>query len=218
MSQLQPRGLVVDSRLADPNEELPPYLQSSAGRPVPEIICPMPSEPSAQALPLVAGYLFKPVTKESLTETLRALPSQIASILIVDNDEDVLRLFRQYLTDLPTRPYRITTARSGHEALQVLEVARPDLIFLDLVMPMMDGYQFIDQLKARGEDGVRIIVVSGQDVSSSDLEIDGKLVVRLPEKLGVDGLLRGLSGLIQGLDQGPGEGSPWPEPKAVPRA
>src|SRR4051794_12787785 len=60
-------------------------------------------------------------------------------ILVVDDDLDVLSVMRDLLID---EGYEVRTAGNGREALDVLAEWRPDLIVLDLMMPIMDGPTF----------------------------------------------------------------------------
>ena len=64
-------------------------------------------------------------------------------ILIVE-DEDSLRLF--YEEELKAEGYEIVTARNGREAIQQVEETRPDLILLDIVMPVMDGMEALGRI------------------------------------------------------------------------
>jgi len=67
------------------------------------------------------------------------------TLLVVEDDEDI----RNTIADaLRRRGFAVITAVDGREALTVLDVFRPDVIVLDLLMPVMDGYAFLD---LRGE-------------------------------------------------------------------
>jgi DNA-binding response OmpR family regulator len=62
------------------------------------------------------------------------------TILIVDDKPGVVRLLREYLD---AQGFRALTASNGREALYVARHEQPDLILLDIMMPEMDGYEFI---------------------------------------------------------------------------
>ncbi|MCX8117120.1 MAG: response regulator [Desulfobacterota bacterium] len=64
-------------------------------------------------------------------------------ILVVE-DEEGLRLL--YKEELEAEGYEVITARNGKEALQELEKGRPDLIILDIVMPVMDGMEALGKI------------------------------------------------------------------------
>jgi len=62
------------------------------------------------------------------------------TILIVDDKASVRTLVREYLTE---QSFRVVVATNGREALYVARHEKPDLILLDIMMPEMDGYEFI---------------------------------------------------------------------------
>jgi two-component system response regulator AtoC len=78
------------------------------------------------------------------------------TILVVEDDTDVRESIREVLEDAG---YHVTTASNGREGLDRLEVARPSLILLDLMMPVMSGPELLAILQQRGSD-VPVVVVS----------------------------------------------------------
>jgi DNA-binding response OmpR family regulator len=62
------------------------------------------------------------------------------TILVVDDEPRLVSLVEAYLTQ---SGYRVMTASNGREALSVAEHQEPDLIILDIMMPEMDGYEFM---------------------------------------------------------------------------
>jgi CheY-like chemotaxis protein len=64
-------------------------------------------------------------------------------ILVVE-DEESLRLL--YEEELKAEGYDVLTARNGREAIRQLETGRPDLIILDIVMPVMDGMEALGRI------------------------------------------------------------------------
>ena len=66
-------------------------------------------------------------------------------ILIVDDESVNLRLLTQWLTPLG---YDIELASNGEEAVQKAKDSRPDLILLDIIMPVIDGYEACKRIKA----------------------------------------------------------------------
>jgi DNA-binding response OmpR family regulator len=75
-------------------------------------------------------------------------------ILLVE-DEESLRLL--YEEELVAEGYEVLIARNGREALRQLEETTPDLIILDIVMPVMDGMEALGQIMGR-ERNVPIII------------------------------------------------------------
>ena len=79
-------------------------------------------------------------------------------ILIVDDSNTNIVLLEAILNSMG---YDIKTALNVKEAYTMLEKDRPELILLDLLMPKISGYQFLDQLKKNTEtSGIPVIIVS----------------------------------------------------------
>lgn len=68
--------------------------------------------------------------------------------MIVEDDSFVLDI---YQTKLSQEGYQVTEARDGVEALEKLEKEKPDLILLDILMPRMDGLEFLKKIKSRSD-------------------------------------------------------------------
>ena len=66
-------------------------------------------------------------------------------ILIVDDDPDILE---GILTILESQPYRLATARDGKKCIEMIEEDIPDLLILDLLMPRMDGWGVIREMRS----------------------------------------------------------------------
>jgi len=75
-------------------------------------------------------------------------------VLVVDDEQDIVALVTYHLLK---SGYRVSTARSGTEALAAARADRPALIVLDLMLPGMSGYEVLEQLRAR--DDTRHIAV-----------------------------------------------------------
>ena len=65
-------------------------------------------------------------------------------ILIVDDDGSVLNLLRVFLTE---KGFEAHTAQDGLDAIEKLKTVTPDLILLDVIMPKLDGYGFVREIK-----------------------------------------------------------------------
>ena len=95
--------------------------------------------------------------------------------------------------DLSERGYQVTTARNGAEALKRLEADRPDAIVLDLMMPGINGWGFVERYQQRtGGRAIPIVVVSAARTVPRSLEHKG---VRqfLPKPFDVEQLARSVA-------------------------
>lgn len=80
-------------------------------------------------------------------------------ILVVDDDRNTRRLLRAVLE---SDGYTVTTAENGEKAFEVLDREHIDLIVLDIMMPVMDGYQFTKTLREAESDLPVLIVTAKQ--------------------------------------------------------
>lgn len=79
------------------------------------------------------------------------------SVLIVDDDEDVLSLVALILE---SEGYDVKVAKNGREGLESLQREMPDLVLLDMKMPVMNGWEFAREFHARYKSRVPIIVIT----------------------------------------------------------
>jgi len=85
---------------------------------------------------------------------------------VVDDDPDILEALSEILE---SEGFAIRQARNGQEALEILETVSPNLILLDLMMPVMDGWEFAEKMRRR-VDWSQIPVI----VLSADRNIGGR--------------------------------------------
>ncbi|HEX9775852.1 MAG TPA: response regulator [Actinomycetota bacterium] len=84
----------------------------------------------------------------------------MAYILVVDDEQTVRELIS---ATLDVDGHEIACARDGSEAVDVVLERLPDLIVLDIAMPRMDGWQFLDALHSRGlRHRTRVVLLSGR--------------------------------------------------------
>ena len=130
---------------------------------VPAVVCTIPGVEEATAGLEVADYLVKPISRPQLLAALDRLEGRVETVLIVDDEPDALQLFWRMLAHAD-RPYRVLRAYDGRQALEVLRAEPVDAILLDLVMPEMDGFQF---LAARAQEpalrDIPVILISARD-------------------------------------------------------
>jgi PAS domain S-box-containing protein len=136
--------------------------------------------------------LQKPLSRAQLKSTLRNLgldpeTRRVHTVLVVDDDKDAVELIARVL---PAPDYNVVRAYSGTEALAMVKQVRPDLILLDLTMPVMDGFEVVAALQRDPETAhIPIVVVTARDITASDRvtlqRIPGQ-AVDIVEKSGFD--------------------------------
>jgi len=139
-----------------------------------------------------ADYLVKPVDRAKLVETLRNVcGATTGRVLLVDDDEIVRRSVRQALEPIG---WKVTEAENGRVAVESLTTGRPDVIILDLMMPTMDGFEFMDQLRGRDEwQDIPVVVITAKDLTEEDRNRLNGGVERIIQKSNRDEMLRQLS-------------------------
>jgi CheY-like chemotaxis protein len=106
-------------------------------------------------------------------------------LLLVEDDRDIRDLMRQALG---SAGWAITEAENGRIGLERMAEARPDAILLDLVMPEMDGFEFLAAVRARAEwRRVPVLVVTGRDLTDDDRKRINGGVERIIQKGGYAG-------------------------------
>ena len=112
-------------------------------------------------------YLVKPVDRRRLAESLRALcGSAVGRILLVEDDEATRATLTQALQ---REGWEVSEAENGRVALERLASGLPDAIVLDLLMPEMDGFEFVAELRSRRDwREVPVLVVTAMDLSDED--------------------------------------------------
>ncbi|NLF01601.1 MAG: response regulator, partial [Anaerolineales bacterium] len=150
--------------VANPDEVRP--LVEAARREAPGMAvigCSVPP-PGKRAIEAGAqGHLTKPVTRAKLDDVLRSVGRPVRSVLVVDDDPEVLQLFDSML-HLCDETLEVLIASSGLEALDVLQRTHVDLLLLDILMPDMDGWEVLEALTGEGLGTEPVVFfVSAQD-------------------------------------------------------
>lgn len=106
--------------------------------------------------------------QEGLMAALNRVTSdRFPRVLIVDDTPDALRLIRRILQS--QGEYTIFEATNGEEAIHLAQEELPDLIILDLMMPKIDGFSVLDELKSKTETApIPVIVVTAKDLTPDE--------------------------------------------------
>jgi threonine synthase len=97
----------------------------------------------------------------------RVTDDRFPRVLIVDDTPDALRLIRRILQS--QGEYTIFEATNGEQAISLAQEELPDLIILDLMMPKIDGFSVLDELKSKTETApIPVIVVTAKDLTPDE--------------------------------------------------
>jgi len=92
-----------------------------------------------------------------MTAAMAAERTRERIVLVVDDDPDILQTLALCLS---TEGYGVLMASNGQEALDVLRQQKPACILLDLMMPVMDGWQFVTEMEKRGWRKAPLLILS----------------------------------------------------------
>jgi CheY-like chemotaxis protein len=114
-----------------------------------------------------AEYVTKPVDRERLSVMLHKICSATARrVLLVDDDEIMRGSVRRALEQ---EKWEVTEASNGRVALERLAAGSPDVILLDLMMPEMDGFEFLANLRQRPDwHDIPVLILTAKDLSPED--------------------------------------------------
>ncbi|MEG4085382.1 response regulator [Microcoleus sp. POL10_C6] len=152
-----------------------------------------------------SDYLTKPVDGKRLAALLNkyrrdqdgvASNNLTCQILIVEDDVATREILRCVLE---TQGWAVTEADSGRAALDRLKVARPHLILLDLMLPEMDGFELIGEIrKSHSGDPIPIVVITGKDLTPAESQQLNGYVERVLQKgvYSCDTLLRDVRSIV----------------------
>ena len=124
-----------------------------------------------QQLALALGateYVTKPIDRSQLRRILSRHPSSdpTGAVLVVEDDTAMRKSFAR---GFAREGWSVMEAENGRVALELMAVRTPSLIILDLIMPEMDGGEFITRLRAVEEwRQIPVIVVTAKDLSSEE--------------------------------------------------
>ena len=111
----------------------------------------------------------EPLLEKTSVEKLNAdisLLNDLNTLLVVDDDNEI----RMLLSDILQEKYNVLEASDGKEALDLLKECMPDLIICDIIMPGMNGFELIEQIKGQ-ELTAHIPII----LLSSDASVDSKI-------------------------------------------
>ncbi len=115
-----------------------------------------------------SAYLTKPIDRDRLAAVLRRYGGDRArrTVLVVEDDEGTRSLVRR---TLEKQGWTVIEAENGRVGLERLEESRPALILLDLLMPEMDGFEFLEQLRELDSgESIPVVVITAKELTDND--------------------------------------------------
>ena len=116
-------------------------------------------------------YLVKPVDRDRLTAALRRHSGRgdAQSLLVVEDDPAAREMVQR---TLEREGWQVATAENGRVALERVAAHPPALVLLDLMMPEMDGFEFLQRLRQMPEGrDVPVIVLTAKELTPEDTRL-----------------------------------------------
>jgi CheY-like chemotaxis protein len=121
--------------------------------------CSLPSRSWIAADLRVAGCLTKPVSAEQIQAEIGRIGGA-SDVLVVDDDRGFAQLIERILAAGP-KPIRARIAYDGQEGLAAMRERAPDLVFLDLAMPVLNGFQVLDAMEQETSlSGIPVVLLT----------------------------------------------------------
>jgi signal transduction histidine kinase/DNA-binding response OmpR family regulator len=137
-------------------------------RDIPVIMLTMVDDPARGFALGAADIATKPVDRARLSKILRkySCPHPPCPVLLVEDDRATREVTRAILQK---EGWKVTEAENGRVALKRMEQSRPQVILLDLMMPEMDGFEFVAQVRQKSEwRSIPIVVLTAYDLAPED--------------------------------------------------
>jgi signal transduction histidine kinase/CheY-like chemotaxis protein len=168
--QLLPAAITLDVMMPDMDgwSVLSALKGDVTLRDIPVIMLTMVDDPERGFTLGASEYATKPVNRRRLSQILKKYTclKPPCPVLVIDDDPLSRSLTRAILEK---EGWTVSEAENGIQALRSMEVDRPRLIFLDLMMPEMDGFAFAAEVRRHPEwRSIPIVVVTAQDLTNED--------------------------------------------------
>jgi CheY-like chemotaxis protein len=198
--ELEPRAITLDILMPDVDgwEVLTTLKQDAQLADIPVVLVSILEEQEQGYLLGATDYMVKPVDRRKLVDRLRQIcRPDSGKVLVVDDDPDLRKNVRKALEQ---EGYAVDEAENGMAAFQRLTASVPDVIVLDLLMPEMDGFDFVDALRRGSEFAqIPVIVLTAKDLTAEDRKRLQGTVERILHKSDRSNALRATVETLRGL-------------------
>ena len=192
----QPIALMIDSTCEMCHAS---QWRDTLPRDLPIITVAMPGSLNSVRALGIKNYLIKPVLRGQLLDAITKLESPVHSILIVDDDPELVDLVSRMLQS-SGNDYDLRIAYQGVEALGILMQQQVDLVLLDMVMPDLAGVDVLFAMKQEATlANIPVIVISGQPTEEMSPETGLYLQVARAQDTSLLQVLTCLNALVKGL-------------------
>lgn len=168
-NRLRPDAIVLDVKMPEMDgwEVLSTLKLSATTASIPVIMHSVLHQAEVGKALGAVDFVVKPVNPDDLSRTLRKHIGQAAArVLLVEDDEPIRHLMRRTLEQAG---HIVVEATNGAEGLEQLERHRPDIVILDLMMPVMDGFSFLERARKQAAfKDLPIVVATARELSREE--------------------------------------------------
>jgi GAF domain-containing protein/DNA-binding LacI/PurR family transcriptional regulator/DNA-binding response OmpR family regulator len=187
-SQLQPFAITLDVLM--PTKDGWQVLRELKACPqtqhIPIIVCSIVSNEGLGFSLGAADYLVKPIMEEELLAALNRVDQREegeVEVLVIDDQADDILLIRRLLE--AQHRYRVTGADGGQAGIDLVHKRKPDIVILDLMMPEVDGFAVLEELKREPDTrNIPVVVITAKELTEEEhQQLNGQVEVLLRKGL-----------------------------------
>ncbi len=200
---LRPSAIILDVLMPDLDgwSVLKSLKTNPATSDIPVVMCTIvDDEKRGYALGAI-DYLVKPVSRERLINVLTKdwCANPPCHVLVVKDDGPTRELVCRVASNAG---WQVDSADNGNTALELMGTVQPDLILLDLMMPRMDGFEFLAAIRRDPErQAIPVVVITAMELSDTDRERLTGYVDQIVAKGGREGSLQEVVARVLGAYQ-----------------
>jgi signal transduction histidine kinase/CheY-like chemotaxis protein len=199
LQRFSPAAILLDIMLV--GEETWRFLieikQDDATSGIPVIVVSMTQEEGKARSLGADGYLSKPADAAAIVRAIDRLTGRhsVTRVLVVDDDEVARYLVRQLL---PRGSFEVNEAATGQDALECAAQQRPDIVLVDLNMPTMNGFEFLERWSAANDTAaIPAVVLTSMSLGAEQRRRLAKVPHILSKsELSADSLLTAIESVI----------------------
>jgi len=168
--QLRPVAITLDVMMPDMDgwTVLSALKSDAALRDIPVIMVTMLDDPERGFALGAADYATKPVDRQRLSQILKkyTCPHPPCPVLMVEDDPATRALTRKILEK---EGWTVREAENGKAGLQAVAESKPSVILLDLMMPVMNGFDFIREMRKNKDwQDIPVVILTAKDLTVED--------------------------------------------------
>jgi CheY-like chemotaxis protein len=181
-ADIQPCAITLDIMMPEMDgwTVLNALKADAALKDIPVVMVSMLDDKSAGYTLGATCYLTKPVDRDALLDAINKHRTSSNCVLIIEDHVDTRAMMARVVE---RAGFSVQQAANGREGIEQLQASTPDIILLDLMMPVMDGFDFIVKMRANEQwRELPVVVITAKDLSESEKQFLSGRVQNVLEK------------------------------------